>query len=180
MTQMLKVVFACLAVIVSAAVASTAAQAQTPKLAVVDTEAIISQSELGKSATAQMEALRDAKQNEMQSRQEEITALRNRLTEGQSSLSEGEIQNIQAEMETKVAALRRAQDDANRELQKRQQTLIENIEQQVMPIISRVGNEAGYTMIFQKFNSGLVHVDESADITLEVIQRLNELTTSAR
>jgi len=143
---------------------------------VVDTQAVLSESELGTSVTAEMEALRDAKQREMQSRQEEITALRNRLNEGQLSLSEGEIQNMQAEMEAKVSALTRAQDDANRELQKRQQTLLENIEQQVMPVVSRVGSEGGYTMIFQKFNSGLVHVDESVDITLEVIQRLNQIT----
>jgi len=147
---------------------------------VVDTQAVLSESELGTSVTAEMEALRDAKQREMQSRQEEITALRNRLNEGQLSLSEGEIQNMQAEMEAKVSALTRAQDDANRELQKRQQTLLENIEQQVMPVVSRVGSEGGYTMIFQKFNSGLVHVDESVDITLEVIQRLNQIYRRGR
>ena len=175
-----RTVLACLACIAAAVLASTAAHAQSPKLAVVDTQAIISQSELGKAGTREIEAFQTAKRSELESMSQEIQALRNRLNEGQMSLSEGELQTIQAEMEAEVAGLRRAQEDANRELQKRSEAVMANIEKQVMPVISQIGSEGGYTMIFNKFSSGLVHVDESADITLDVIQRLNEITAGTQ
>jgi Skp family chaperone for outer membrane proteins len=43
----------------------------------------------------------------------------------------------------------------------------------VFPIINTLGKEGGYTLIFNKFQSGLVYADEAIDITDLVIQRLD-------
>lgn len=42
-----------------------------------------------------------------------------------------------------------------------------------MPIIEQAGQEFGYTLIFNKFQSGLVYADEAADITPLIIQRFD-------
>ena len=34
-----------------------------------------------------------------------------------------------------------------------------------MPVINQVGKELGYTLIFRKFESGLIYADEAIDIT---------------
>ncbi len=34
-----------------------------------------------------------------------------------------------------------------------------------MPVINQVGKEQGYTLIFRKFESGLIYADEAVDIT---------------
>ena len=47
------------------------------------------------------------------------------------------------------------------------------VDQQVMPVINQVGKELGYTLIFRKFESGLIYADEAIDITKSVIQRLD-------
>ncbi len=58
-------------------------------------------------------------------------------------------------------------------MQKRRADEIEKIESAVFPIINQVGKEGGYTLIFNKFQSGLVYADETIDITDQVIQRLD-------
>ena len=47
------------------------------------------------------------------------------------------------------------------------------LEQQIMPIINEIGQERGLTLIFNKFQSGLVYADDTVDITDEVIRRFN-------
>jgi Skp family chaperone for outer membrane proteins len=40
-------------------------------------------------------------------------------------------------------------------------------------VINQVGKDLGYTLIFRKFESGLIYADEAIDITSVVIQRLD-------
>ena len=47
------------------------------------------------------------------------------------------------------------------------------IDEKVMPVINQIGHEQGYTMIFRKFESGLIYADDAIDITSAVVQRLD-------
>lgn len=154
------------------------ADAQTPKFGVISTQEIIQGSEAGKKAIEELTTLRQRKEDEVKAKQQEITGLRNRLAEGRLSLSEDKIQELQDELETKARELRRLQEDAAADLQKRQEEVLSDIERQVMPIIQQVGRDNGYTMIFRKFDSGLVYIDEAVDITPMVIERLNQQLAS--
>ncbi len=42
-----------------------------------------------------------------------------------------------------------------------------------MPVINQAGKDLGYTLIFRKFESGLIYADEAIDITTIIIQRLD-------
>jgi outer membrane protein len=154
------------------------AQAQ-PKFAVISTQEIIQGSQAGKKAIEQVRALQQQKEDEVKAKQQEITDLRNRLNEGRLSLAEDKLQELQDQLETAAKKLRRMQEDAAAELKKRQEEVLSGIEREVMPIIQKVGQEDGYTMIFRKFDSGLVYVDETVDITQQVIERLDQKMASA-
>ena len=51
--------------------------------------------------------------------------------------------------------------------------MLGQIDERVMPVINQVGKELGYTMIFRKFESGLIYADDAIDITGVIIQRLD-------
>lgn len=149
--------------------------AQAPaKVAVIDVERILLESERGKAALQELDALRKQKQEDGESLQQEITDLRTRITEGQLSLAQDKLTELQKQLEDKVIALRRFQDDANRELNKKRDDILGRIEQSVFPVINQIGQEGGYTLIFNKYNSGLVYADEAVDITSQVIERYNQ------
>jgi len=149
--------------------------AQAPaKVAVIDVERILLESERGKTALKELDALRKEKQEQGEALQQEITDLRTRHSEGQLSLAQDKLAELQKQLEDRVIALRRFQDDANRELNKKRDDILGQIEQSVFPVINQIGKEGGYTLIFNKYNSGLVYADEAVDITAQVIERYNQ------
>lgn len=143
------------------------------KIAVIDTRRIVIESNTGKTAMEALTQVQQQKQQELSTKQQEVEQLRNRLNEGRLSLAEDRLQEMQTELEAKVVELRRLQEDAAAELERRRGNALKEIEDKVMPIINQVGEEQGYTLIFNKFESGLVFADETADITNLVIQRLD-------
>ncbi|HUF77520.1 MAG TPA: OmpH family outer membrane protein [Thermoanaerobaculia bacterium] len=154
------------------------AAAQPPiKVAVIDVERILLESNRGKAALGEIENLRKAKQQEGEVLQKEIADLQTRLNEGRLSLAEDKLAELTKQLEDKVIAARRFQDDATRELTKKRDQVLDQIEQSIFPVINQVGREGGYTLIFNKYNSGLVYADESVDITAQVIERYNQTTS---
>lgn len=144
------------------------------KVAVIDVERILLESERGKAALDEIESLRAQKQEEGEAMQQEIAELQQRIREGRLSLSEDKLSELQKQLEDKTIALRRFQDDANRELSKKRDEVLKAVEDSVFPVINDVGEAGDYTLIFNKFSSGLVYADEAADITDEVIERYNQ------
>lgn len=162
-----------------AAGAPAAGQAAV-KLAVIDVERILLESERGKAALGEIDALRKAKQQEGEGMQKEIADLQTRLNEGRLSLAEDKIAELTKQLEDKVIAARRFQDDASRELTKKRDQVLDQIEQSVFPVINQIGKEGGYTLIFNKYNSGLVYADEAVDITARVIERYNQASPAGQ
>jgi outer membrane protein len=155
------------------------ASAQALKVAVINTEQVLLESETGKAALAELRQVREAKEAEGQALQTEAEDLRKRLTEGRLSLAEDKIAQLEQQLEEKGIALRRFQDDASRELNKRRDEVLAGIDRKVLPIINQVGQEQGYSLIFRKFESGLVFASEEIDITGEIIRRLDAQASAA-
>jgi len=143
------------------------------KVAVIEVQRIITDSQAGKAVLATLEKYGKEQQDRLTAKRDEIEQLRNRISEGQLSLSEDRLEALQKDLETKSIELRRLADDAQRELNRRQEEAFKEIERRVMPILQQIGKEGGYTMIFRKFESGLVYATEEIDITGQVISRLD-------
>ena len=162
-----------LALAVPFAASAQPAPAGTIKIAVIDTEKILVNSAAGKKALAELKKLQEAKEKEFGAKQQEIKDLQAKITDGRLSLAQDKLDDMQKQLEDKVIAVRRLQDDATRDLTKKRDDVLGQIDQQVMPVINQVGKELGYTMIFRKFESGLIYADEAIDITDSVIKRLD-------
>src|SRR4029077_19338772 len=147
------------------AAAAQAAPTAGLKIAVIDTQQILLNSQTGKKALADLKKLQDQKEAEGKTRNHEIKDLQNQLHDRRLSLAQDKIDEMQKQLEDKVIALRRFQDDANRELDKRRDEVLGAVDQKVMPVINQLGKEQGYTLIFRKFESGLIYADDAVDIT---------------
>jgi outer membrane protein len=143
------------------------------KIGIIDVERIVTESAMGKAALAKLEEFGKEQEGKLQAKKDEIEQLRKKVADGQLSLSEDKLGDLRKELETKTIELRRLGDDAQREFNQRQQTALGEIERRVMPVLKTVGDEGGYTMIFRKFDSGLVYAADNVDITPQVIQRLD-------
>ncbi len=148
-------------------------QGGVARVAVIDVRRLVTDSVAGKEAIAKLRQLQEQRVGEGRTKQEEIDQLRKRLNEGRLSLAEDRLVALERELEEKVTGLRRFQEDAERELNKNREVAFGDIERRVGPIIEQVGLEGGYTLIFNKFESGLVFASDSADITDEIIRRFD-------
>lgn len=161
------------AALLLAAAGALPAAAQELKVAVINTEQVLLESATGKAALAELRQLREAKEAEGEALSKEVDDLRKRLSEGRLSLAEDKIAELERQLEEKGIALRRFQDDANRVLNQRRDEVLAAIDRKVLPIINQVGQEQGYSLIFRKFESGLVFASDEVDITGEIIRRLD-------
>ena len=166
-----------LALTIVALLPASAAVAQAGKVAVIDVQRLVTDSVAGKEALARLKKLQDDKIAEGKAKNDEVDTLRKRLNEGRLSLADDKISELEKQLEEKVTGLRRFQEDAEREFNKSREATFGEIERRVFPVIEQVGKEAGYTFIFNKFQSGLLYADEAADITNQIIQKFDGATT---
>jgi outer membrane protein len=166
----LTVRMAALAVMIMAVALPAAAQS---KVAVIDVQRVVTESDPGKEVMQKLRVLSDAKAQEGQTLQQELATLQDQFNKQRFTVSEARQAEMSKEIEDKQIAIRRFQDDAQRELQDAQRRELGGLEERILPIINQVGREQGLTLIFNKFQSGLVYADETVDITDSVIQRFN-------
>jgi len=154
------------------AVAALPAFAQE-KVAVIDVQRVVTESDPGKEVMQRLKAITDAKTQEGQALQQQYAALQDQFNKQRFTVSEARQAEMSKEIEDKQIAIRRFQDDAQREVQEAQRRELGKLEERILPIINQIGKEKNFTLIFNKFQSGLVYADEAIDITDEVIRRFN-------
>ena len=162
--------------ITTVAVLATAsfAVAQEAKIAVIDVQRVVTESDPGKEALAKLKKLQEEKLNQAKAMQQELDSLQQQFNKQRFTLSDDKLAELRKQIEDKGIALKRFQDDAQRELDDARRKALTSLEQKIMPIIQQLGKEKGYLLIFQKYQSGLVYADDAkTDITDEVIRRFN-------
>ena len=142
--------------------------AQTPTIAVIDPQKVVQNSEMGKKVLAEIKTLKDKKQQEIDGRQASIQAMRDKLDKQKDILSADAKEKLQSDIQKSITDLRRLSEDSEQEIQGRLQAAIKNIEDKVLPIIQKMGEERGYSVIIQK--DQLVYFSSKNDITDEVIK----------
>lgn len=145
------------------------------KVAVIDVGRLLEESAPGQKALERLKNLQEQKLAEGRAKQQEAQELQDRIAKGRMSLSEEKLAELRKELEDKLIQLQRFQDDADREFQKERRNSLEKIERQVMPLIQEIGDASGYTLIFNKYQSGLVFAQDEVDITDQVLARFNQI-----
>jgi outer membrane protein len=176
----MRAVKACLlAAIVGIAAAAPAAAQSGIKVAVIDVNRIMTDSQRGKAVLETIDKVQAERSAQLKTMNEELVEMQRKFQEGRLSLAEDKLAQLQAQIEDRTRQFQRAREDAERDVQKRRADEIEKVEAAVFPIINTLGKEGGYTLIFNKFQSGLVYADDGIDITDLVIQRLDAASSGS-
>ena len=149
--------------------------AEESKLAYVDLQAALSSSNAGKSAREMFKGEVDLIQKDLDVKQNELTRLKDELEKQGFLLSEEAKIEKEREYQDKLKAVQRYYQDAQEELQGKDAELTRSILIDLRRIIVNIGQEKDYTLILEKNESSVPFAKESADLTGEVIKRLNEV-----
>ncbi len=147
------------------------------KVGVFNADRIMAESQPGQQALALFNQLQEQRVGELQVQQDQI----NILQQQQISVPPGSADAVRLgrEVENSMLRLERLQQDVQQELGLRQNELVSGITEMISQVIDVMGQEDGYTLIFNAVQSGLVYLDPTLDITDEIIQRVNAMSAPA-
>jgi len=162
---------ALLALLVAPAAAQQAAKPL--KIGIIDPDRIVAESQRGKVVVAALNKARDERVAQGNKLKQDISELQKQIDAGRLSLGEAKLKQLNDQLEEKTISFQRFGENAQRELGKMEQEQMGPLEAEILRIINQVGAEQGFTLIFKKFQSGLVFADESTDLSPLVIQRFD-------
>jgi outer membrane protein len=144
------------------------------KYAVVNFQYIANESNLGKSATAAMNKLRDQKQADIQKLQDDLKSLNDQKNNGAGVLSADALGILQQQIDRKSMDLNYAQQTAQKEMDDRNTVLQNDFYAKVAPVIQAVAKDKGVDLVFPSGENGsVVWFKEGLDLSAEVVKRLN-------
>jgi outer membrane protein len=166
--------------VATAALLALPMSAQTAqKVGVIEVQRIVQESAVGKESLARIQKIQAGKQEDLVKRQNELRDLEKRIQDQGKSLSEEAMEKLQKDYQSKALDLKRFQDDAQRELEETQRKELGELERRVLPVIEAVAKDLGYSLVFNKYQSGLLHAEANVDITDAVIQKFNTAIAAA-
>lgn len=153
------------------------AQTQAGGIAVIDVQKVVSNSEVGKKALGEVKAIKDKKQAEIDRQQNSLQAMQDKLEKEKDILSPEAQEKRRNEIQKAFTDLKRFREDSEQEIQGRLATALKGMEEQVLPIIQKLGNDRGYALIVSR--DQVIYANQKSDITDEVIRLFNEQAAAA-
>jgi outer membrane protein len=168
---------------VSGTAAPPLAIAQTPappgnhlagKIAVVDVQRVLARSTAGVAAREQLEREKAVMQKELDGKRQELEKLKDELDKKSQLMTADARKEKQEAFDRKRRDAARLVDDFQKELEKKEQGLLQKVLQDVSGVIDRVGKQRNCYMIVEKNRGGVVYLTAEADITDEVIRTYDQ------
>lgn len=148
----------------------SAAQAQA-KIAVVDTERAVMETEDGLRAQATLKKLFDSKQHELDKKQEELVKEREDIEKQRDVLSKGALAKRADKWQRDMMQLQQKFVEYNQDIQKKQGELTQPVFQKTMNIIRRLATQEGIDLVVDK--KAVPYVRSDLDFTDRVITMYN-------
>jgi outer membrane protein len=160
-----------LAVVGAGCLLAPAARAQA-KVAVVDTQRAIMETEDGLRAQATLKKLFDNRQRELDRKQADLQKEREDIEKQRGVLSKQALQRRVDEWQGDLVQLQSVFVEYNKELQKKQNELTQPIFRKIMEIIGRLARQEGYDVVVDK--QAVPYVRSDLDLTDRVITLYNQ------
>ncbi len=153
---------------------STAAEAGPVKLGFVDLQRAIEETEEGKKAKASLRAVFEAKQKELNAKQEALKKAKGEYDSKRLMMTPEARAKAEQELQQQFMELQTALVGHQKELAGKEAEVMKKILAKMERILQQIGTKQGFTMIFEKGEGRVLFGQPSLDLTNEVIRRYNE------
>jgi len=144
-----------------------------PKIAVIDINKILNQSEAGKVARKKMEARYEELKKKIEKLNGEAQTMKEELDKQKILLGKEKVKEREEALAAKVGELRQLTQESEREMQNRQKELTGEVLKFVEGKIDKVVEEEKIDLLLDR-SSGVVHAASGLDITEKVLSRVNQ------
>jgi outer membrane protein len=144
--------------------------AQTNRIGFIDVQRVLARSVAGVAAREQLEREKATMQKEMDGKRQELEKLRDELEKKGPLMTVEARRDKQETFDRKRRDAARLADDFQKELEKKEQGLLQKVLQDVSGVIEKVGKERGYYLIVEKRGAVVLYSAAEADLTDEIIR----------
>jgi outer membrane protein len=141
------------------------------KIAVVDVDRAVNQTEEGLRANATLKKLFESRQAELDKQQNDLLKQRDDIEKQQKVLSQQALQKRAEEWQKQAMDLQQKFVEYNREVEKKRGELFNPIIEKVLGIVRRIATTEGYDMVVAK--QAIPYVRSDLDLTDRCIQMYN-------
>jgi outer membrane protein len=141
------------------------------KVAVVDVQRAVMQTEDGLRAQAMLKKLFDSRQQELNKKQQDLAKQKDDIEKQQKVLSKEAYQKRVEDWQKQMVDLQQVFVEYNKELEKKQKELTDPVFEKVLGIIKRLATRDGYDMVLSK--DAVAYIRSDLDLTDQCIQLYN-------
>jgi outer membrane protein len=162
-----------LAALAISTVAPREAEAQAAKVAVVDLQRAINETEDGRKAKDRLKKLFESRQQGLDKKQQDLKKLKDELDQQKNVLARDALEAKVEIYQKQLVDLQQLYVEYQRELAEKEGELTKVIVERMEKILKRIGQADGYSLIVEKSEAGVIFVPTNLDLTDAVIQRYN-------
>ena len=146
--------------------------ADVAKIGTVDIQRIMSTSNQGKSAQAQIKEKSDVMKEALTQKGNEIEELKNQIERDSMVMSREKREEKEREFRIKLNDLKSLEKRYRGELQLLEKKLAKELRNEIFALVEEIGKKEGYLLIINNFN--VMYAPGSIDLTDQLIKQLNE------
>jgi outer membrane protein len=161
-------------VMVAAGVMHANAAGTAPtKVAYVDLQRTLQETQIGQKAKSNLELEKTAKQNQVNQKKDDLKKEADDFDKQRVVMKPDAVQAKQDELQQKYAELQDLFMQLQQDLAKKEAALTQDVFKAAQPIIQSIAQRDGYTIVLEKNESAILWADTTFDITAEVDKRLD-------
>lgn len=161
------------AVLAFSALVPRVSEAQAAKIAVVDLQRAINETEDGRKAKDRLKKLFESRQQGLDKKQQDLKKLKDELDTQKNVLSRDALDAKVESYQKQLVELQQVYVEYQRELAEKEGELTKSIVERMEKILRRIGQTDGYSLIVERGESGVIYVPTNLDLTDVLIQRYN-------
>jgi outer membrane protein len=147
--------------------------AEAGPIGYVDMQVLLDKSKMGQQAQQSLKEKFAPKQQELAEEEQSIRQLQQTLERDGPLMSKEESEKRKAEVQERIRAFQLKAAKAQQELVQEQGKVGKEIFVPAQAIIAAVAKDKQVSVVFERQQSGLIYIDESLDLTAEVVKRLD-------
>jgi outer membrane protein len=146
------------------------------KIGYVDLNKALNESEAGKRATKILEDMVNNKKSILSQKEKELKSLDEEIKKQSSILTPESIKSKTEEFNRLYKDYQRLVKDFQEEIQKKEAEFTRQIQNDLLEIIRKIGEEESYTIILEVNASGVLYAKKKIDLTEKLIKKYNEIS----
>ncbi|MCP5107924.1 MAG: OmpH family outer membrane protein [bacterium] len=141
------------------------------KIGVINAQEIVQKTKKGNKIQKKLEGMQKQKQQQIETVQNDLKKLQKELSS--PALNRDTREKKAREMEDKKIKYNRLIQDAQKEMQQASIKELQALQDEIMPLIQQLGQQKGFTVVFDMTSSGIAYFDKTIDITADVIKAVD-------